>query len=134
MSILHQISPRKARLAMAVRGNNKHDRLRDIRAQHWAALAARSGSPALWMQLIECAETLRGSLEGVQALLPDAFPARLWSRVRTGMLARALGSVREARALYRLASVCADVLEPPAPAACRCAGPARSCQRGSFAL
>jgi serine/threonine-protein kinase HipA len=99
MLLFRQISPHKAKLAMAVRGKNKHSRLRDMHVQHGAARAARSGSPALWMQLIECAETLRGSLEGVQALLPDAFPARLWSRVRAGMLAQAQGFVREAGAL-----------------------------------
>jgi serine/threonine-protein kinase HipA len=93
----HLISPHKAKLAMAVRGKNKHYRLRDIRAQHWAALAARSGSPALWSHLIECAETLRASLEGVQALLPDAFPARLWLRIRAGMLAHAQAFLQEAQ-------------------------------------
>jgi hypothetical protein len=46
----HQIPPYKAKLAMAVRGKNKHYCLRDIHAQHGAAWAARSGSPALWMQ------------------------------------------------------------------------------------
>jgi hypothetical protein len=75
--LVHQVSSHKAKLAMAVRGKNKQYRLRGIHAQLGAAWAARSGSPALWMQLIEYAGIVRNPLEGIARPIEPAPAADL---------------------------------------------------------
>ncbi len=95
----NQLSPYRARLAMALRGKNAHARLADIHVRHWQALAAQSGVPDAFAGMQALVERVPAGLERVEAILPPDFSGRVWSSVRTGVLAQA------ERFLNELASV-----------------------------
>ena len=82
----NQVSPRRAKLAMALRGKNTHCHLHEIHLRHWQALAARGGVPG---NMVALALQVPYALERVQALLPPGFPARVFKSIPAGMLAQA---------------------------------------------
>lgn len=78
--------PPKARLAMAVEGNNRHYRLHDIHRWHWIMMADSQGlagrAPTLIAELIERTPL---ALEALAARLPGDFPAGLFESVAAGV-------------------------------------------------
>ncbi len=85
----NQISPRRAKLAMALRGKNAHYHLHEIHTRHWEALARQSGVPDAFDSMVALVLQVPYALEQVEALLPPGFPARVFKSIRAGMLAHA---------------------------------------------
>ena len=82
-----QLSPRKAALAMAVRGDeNMHYRLHEIQRRHWNATATRNGLPNGGEEIINAliART-PGALELAAAQLPKDFPAHVADSIFGGV-------------------------------------------------
>jgi serine/threonine-protein kinase HipA len=79
----------KARLAMAIRGdNNANYALRDIQVRHWQRLAYTTGA-GVWERMQAMVAGVDAALGTVQAELPRGFPARTWDRIARGMRAQA---------------------------------------------
>lgn len=81
------LSPRRAKLAMAVRGENAHYLINDIRRRHWIAQGQRvTLAPA---DVDEMITTLTDMTEDVVAevepLLPAAFPKDVSDRIFNGL-------------------------------------------------
>ena len=91
----NQISPRRARLAMALRGKNTHYHLHEIQPRHWQALATQSGVPDAFDAMVGLVLQVPYALEQAEALLPPGFPARVFRSLRAGMLAQAENFVAE---------------------------------------
>ena len=91
----NQISPRRARLAMALRGKNTHYHLHEIQPRHWQALATQSGVPNAFDAMVGLVLQVPYALEQAEALLPPGFPARVFRSLRAGMLAQAENFVAE---------------------------------------
>ncbi|NDP61526.1 MAG: type II toxin-antitoxin system HipA family toxin [Polaromonas sp.] len=85
----NQISPRRARLSMALRGKNAHDHLHEISTRHWQALARQSGVPDAFEHMVALVQQVPEALERVALLLPASFPQRVYEPIRAGMLAQA---------------------------------------------
>lgn len=83
------LSPRRAKLAMALRSKNVHYHLHEIQTRHWQSLAVQSGVPGAFERMAELVQSVPDALETVQASLPADFPMKVWKPVRTGMLAHA---------------------------------------------
>ncbi|RDJ98075.1 type II toxin-antitoxin system HipA family toxin [Paraburkholderia lacunae] len=80
-------SPRRVKLAMAVRGKNAHYLINDIRRRHWIAQGQRvTLAPA---DVDEMITTLTDMTEGVvaevEALLPAAFPKDVSDKIFEGL-------------------------------------------------
>jgi len=84
-----QIHPRRAKLAMALRGKNAHYHLHEIRTRHWQQLALQSGVPGAFDQMVALVLQVPDALERVAAALPKGFPASVFEPIRRGMLAQA---------------------------------------------
>jgi len=95
----NQISPYKAKLAMAVRGSTNHYLIDKIQRQHWMAQAQQVGLGAVAAeQLIEeVIETTESVIGEVEKLLQGDFPMDVAEAVFSGMR----------RQSARLAAVCA---------------------------
>jgi len=85
----NQISPRRAKLAMALRGKNTHYHLHEIRTRHWEALARQSGAPGAFDQMVALVLQVPHALERVAEQLPPDFPKPVFAAIRRGMLAQA---------------------------------------------
>jgi serine/threonine-protein kinase HipA len=83
----NQISPYKAKLAMAVRGSTNHYLIEKIQRRHWIAQAQQVGlGAAAAEQLIEeVTESTESVIGEVGNLLPDAFPMDMAEAVFSGM-------------------------------------------------
>ena len=83
----NQISPHKARLAMAVRGSTNHYLIEKIQRRHWIAQAQQVGLGAMVAeQLIEDVIGRTASVvDEVGALLPDGFPVDVAQAIFSGM-------------------------------------------------
>ena len=80
----NQLPYPRARLAMGVKSNNMHYRLRDIQPRHWHRLAISAGDQ-VWARMMVMAETAEAVLEAVENELPTDFPAKLWEAVAAGV-------------------------------------------------
>ena len=80
----NQLPYPRARLAMGVKSNNMHYRLRDIQPRHWRRLAISAGD-RVWARMTAMADTAEAVLETVESELPTAFPAKLWEAVAAGI-------------------------------------------------
>ena len=82
----HQLDPRKARLAMAVDGRNRHYKLVEIHRRHWMAMAGALGleedPSALLDQLVAEAPA---ALDRLAERLPPDYPERLFASVARGV-------------------------------------------------
>ncbi len=83
----NQISPHKAKLAMAVRGSTNHYLIEKIQRRHWIAQAQQVGLGAvaaaqLIEEVIKATESVIGE---VGNLLPDDFPMDVAEAVFSGM-------------------------------------------------
>ena len=85
----NQVSPRRARLSMALRGRNAHYHLHEIHTRHFEALALQSGVPDAYDRMVGLVLQVPDALERVQAELPAGFPRRVLTSIRRGMLAQA---------------------------------------------
>lgn len=83
----HQVSPFRAKLAMALRGRNPHWKLREILPRHWQGLASQISAQA-WDQLRALVERSDAALARVEAALPAEFPERVWRAVSRGVAAQ----------------------------------------------
>ncbi|MBI2771147.1 MAG: type II toxin-antitoxin system HipA family toxin [Burkholderiales bacterium] len=96
-----QLSPRRAKLAMALRSNSKfggknaHYHLHEIHTRHWQALALQSGVPDAFDEMVGLVLRVPLALEEVQAQLPKGFPPAVFNAIRRGMLAQAERFVSE---------------------------------------
>ena len=79
----NQLPYQRAKLAMALRGQNAHYRLGEIEVRHWQRLAASCG-PRVWDRMKDMVERLDDALQRVERRLPSAFPTNVWSRVAEG--------------------------------------------------
>jgi serine/threonine-protein kinase HipA len=85
----NELSPRRVKLAMALRSKNTHYHLHEINTRHWQLLAAQSGVPGAFEQMVKLVQAVPAALDVVEAMLPETFPRKVWRPVRTGMLAHA---------------------------------------------
>jgi serine/threonine-protein kinase HipA len=81
-----KLDPRKARLAMAVEGRNRHYVLHDIHRWHWTAMATRLGVPDAAGLVEQMAAQVAPVLQKVGDALPDGFPEAIFAAVGNGML------------------------------------------------
>jgi serine/threonine-protein kinase HipA len=88
-----KLSPHKIRMAMAVRGENRHYRWKEISARHWMGTAKRCGFPEIKTVIEELIAQTPGVIERVTKLLPRNFPAEIAQPILTGTAdaARQLG-------------------------------------------
>ncbi len=84
----NQVSPRRAKLAMALKGKNTHYYLHEIHARHFQALALQSGVPGAFDHMVALVLQVPDALERMAAQLPPGFPQRVFKPIRTGMLAQ----------------------------------------------
>ena len=85
----NQVSPRRAKLAMALRGKNAHYHLHEIHTRHWHTLAQQSGAPDAFDSMVALVLQVPYALDQAEALLPPGFPPRVFKSIRAGMLAQA---------------------------------------------
>ena len=81
----NQLSVQDARLAMAIRGNSRHYRLREIHPRHWHELALRAGVPRLWDRMRNLVESADAHVAVVKARLPSNFPERVIDAIAAGV-------------------------------------------------
>ncbi len=85
-----QLSPRRAKLAMALRSKNAHYHLHEIQARHWQRLAEQSGVLGAFGKMQDLVDRVPAALDQVEAQLPEGFPVgKVWVPIRRGMLAHA---------------------------------------------
>jgi serine/threonine-protein kinase HipA len=82
----NQLHPKKLKLAMALRGKEKHYRLAEIRRRHFNETARQCGL-GLDMQSIiaDVVTRVPSAIERVAAKLPPDFPPKLFDSVRSGL-------------------------------------------------
>lgn len=85
----NQVSPQRAKLAMALRSKNAHYHLQEIHTRHWQTLAQQSGVPNAFDSMVALVLQVPDALVRAEALLPKGFPAKVFKAIRTGMLAQA---------------------------------------------
>lgn len=85
----NHVHPRRAKLAMALRGTNAHYHLHEIHARHWQTLAQQSGVPGAFDQMVALVLQVPQALDEAEAMLPPDFPQRVFKPIRAGMLAQA---------------------------------------------
>ncbi len=85
----NQVSPRRAKLSMALRGKNVHYHLHEIHTRHFEALALQSGVPGAFERMVGLVLQVPQALEQARAQLPAGFPPRVFTAIRRGMLAQA---------------------------------------------
>ena len=93
----NQVSPRRAKLSMALRGKSTHYHLHEIHTRHFEALALQSGVPDAFDRMVGLVLQVPDALERAQAGLPRGFPQRVFTSIRRGMLAQAERFVAELR-------------------------------------
>ncbi len=91
----NQVSPRRAKLAMALRAKNVHYHLHEVRTRHWEGLALQSGVPDAFDHMVGLVLQVPDALERVEAELPQGFPRGVFTSIRRGMLAQAERFVAE---------------------------------------
>ena len=84
----NRVSPRRAKLAMALRGKNVHYNLHDIHMRHWQALAKQSGAPDALEHMEALVMQVPYALAQMADLLPQGFPRAVFNAIRRGMLAQ----------------------------------------------
>jgi serine/threonine-protein kinase HipA len=82
-----QLHPKKLKLAMALRGKNKHYRLVDIRRPHFTETAKLCGLGGDMGHIIdEVVASTPAIIDKVGAMLPRGFPEALFASVTTGLM------------------------------------------------
>jgi serine/threonine-protein kinase HipA len=82
----NQVHRKKLKLAMALRGTQKHYRIADIRRRHFDATARLCGLGEGMDALVdEIVERTPGVIDEVGARLPRGFPARVFETIAAGL-------------------------------------------------
>lgn len=79
-----KLSPHKIRMAMAVRGKNRHYRWKEIAARHWLETARRCGFSDMKSIMDEVIAKTPTVVEQASARLPRRFPASIAETILTG--------------------------------------------------
>jgi len=83
----NQLSPQKAKMAMAVRGKSRHYKWLEIQPRHWISTAAEVGLDATAEEdILELAKRAPGVVERVSAKLPPDFPEAVSGPIFEGIL------------------------------------------------
>ena len=80
----NQLPYQRAKLAMALRGQNAHYRLNEIHVRHWRRLAAACGLD-VFERMTAMVARVEDALTDVEGRLPTGFPESVWSRVAEGL-------------------------------------------------
>lgn len=84
-----RLSRHKVKMAMAVRSQNPHWKMRDIQARHWAALAQRYGIGVAEgsgrAAVLAVASDTAAALGAIAQQLPAKFPAHIYESVVNGI-------------------------------------------------
>ena len=83
----NMVSPRRAKLAMALRGKSMHYNLHEIHSRHWQALAKQSGVADAFEHMEALVMQVPYALAQMADLLPQDFPRAVFNAIRRGMLA-----------------------------------------------
>jgi serine/threonine-protein kinase HipA len=81
-----KLSPHKIKMAMAVRGKNRHYLWKEISARHWVETARRCGLSNMKSVLEEVIERTPTAVAHVRDRLPRSFPAGIAETILTGTL------------------------------------------------
>jgi serine/threonine-protein kinase HipA len=84
-----KLSPHKIRMAMAVRGNNRHYRWKEISARHWLETAKRCGFPEMKAIMEEVIAQAPKVVEQATGRLPRRFPDQIAATLLSGTAAAA---------------------------------------------
>ncbi len=84
-----KLSPHKIRMAMAVRGKNRHYRWKEIAARHWLETARRCGLSEMNSIMDEVIAQTPKVVEQVSARLPSRFPDLISETILNGTAAAA---------------------------------------------
>jgi len=84
-----KLSPHKIRMAMAVRGQNRHYRWRDIQARHWVETAKRCGFSKMKDVMAELIAQTPKVVEQSATRLPRKFPSQIAESILDGTAATA---------------------------------------------
>jgi serine/threonine-protein kinase HipA len=76
----------KAKLAMAIRGSKPYRHFRKVAVRHWEKLAAETGVPTAFDDMVEMVANCQNALEELEQRIPENFPPLLWERLRSGVL------------------------------------------------
>ncbi|MCG8585135.1 MAG: HipA domain-containing protein, partial [Pirellulales bacterium] len=83
----NQLAPQKAKMAMAVRGKNRHYKWSEIHARHWISTAAEVGLEATVEEdILDLVRQASSVVESVSALLPQDFPDAVSGPIFDGLL------------------------------------------------
>jgi serine/threonine-protein kinase HipA len=96
-----QLSPQKARMAMAMRtGNRPHYKWNEIQPRHFKALAQSLPDPDLWPTMLRMATSVPEAIASVKQRLPADFKESVWTSITKGFAKKAkefLGAVETLR-------------------------------------
>ena len=82
----NQLHESKLKLAMALRGKNKHYRVAEIRRDHFNATARACGlGPDMNELITATVEATPSAIERVENELPEGFPAHVFDAITTGL-------------------------------------------------
>lgn len=81
----NSIQYRKAKMAMAIRGESAHYRISEILPRHWPTLAAKSGVPGMWDSMQELVARVPDAIAAAEGELPVGFPKALAATIFDGM-------------------------------------------------
>lgn len=84
-----RLSAEKLRMAMAVRGNNRHYRWQEIHARHWIETATRNGLGDMRSIMAEVIGMTPEIVRQARRILPAGFPALIADAILEGISARA---------------------------------------------
>ncbi len=85
----NQVSPKRAKLSMALRATNVHYHLHEIHTRHFQALAVQSGVPDAFDAMVALVLQVPLVLEEAETMLPPDYPRSVFESIRRGMLAQA---------------------------------------------
>lgn len=92
----HYLPLQEAKMAMAIRGKNPHDRIAEIQTRHWQALAKSSGAVGVWELMLEMANTIENTIAGVMVQLPKEYPLALAESIFKGVRQQATKFLKNA--------------------------------------
>lgn len=93
-----RLSPEKIKMAMALKGKNRHYHWNRIRLRHWLETAKRCGVPRMEALIHEIMDQTPGVLEAVRDRIPRGFPGEIADPILGGVKAAAAQLSNEASA------------------------------------
>lgn len=81
----NKLDSRRARLAMAVEGRNRHYALHDIHRWHWIGMASKLGLTGISAVIEEIVDQLPHVIESAARNLPAGFPVAIFEAVGDGI-------------------------------------------------